>query len=79
MELTDEQRAYSKNAIQEIKSFLIDPTEAANYPIEGQIADQFLQNKDLFEQTAKEWVKKYANEEIKEVRNIINSITSCMV
>ena len=49
LELTNDQRVNPRNAFHEIKSFLIDPTESANYPIEGQIADQYFQNRDLFE------------------------------
>ena len=50
----------AKFVIEAVRSILLDPTEAANNPIELNVATEFKASRAKFEATAAEWVTKHA-------------------
>ena len=50
----------AKFVLEAVRSILLDPTEAANNPIENEIAQEYLTNKSKFDSTAAQWVQQYA-------------------
>ena len=50
----------AKFVLEAVRSILLDPTEAANNPIENEIAQQYLTNRGTFDAEAAKWVQQYA-------------------
>ena len=50
----------AKFVLEAVRSILLDPTEAANNPIENEIAQEYLTNKTKYDATAAQWVQQYA-------------------
>ena len=48
--------------LEAVKSLLADPSEAANNPLEADIANVWKTNKNAFNATAQEWTTKFAQE-----------------
>ena len=50
----------AKFVLEAVRSILLDPTEAANNPLENEIAQQYLTNRGTFDAEAAKWVQQYA-------------------
>ena len=47
--------------IEAVKTLLVDPSEAANNPLEADVANKYKTDKNGFNATAAEWVQKFAS------------------
>ena len=50
----------AKFVIEAVRTILVDPTEAANNPLENGVAAEFKASRAKFDATAAEWVTKFA-------------------